>query len=387
MFKTTQNQRGVSLPIVIGLMTVLMLGIVAVNQLVVRQLRSVQRIEASNRAYLAAEAGLEDALYELAAHFPGYQTPDLSDVNVRKIQFDNNADWMAEWAIQSRTGLNDWSGQFKGEDKLMIYLYNDAHSSAVIPGINAINASQMQASDIDALNVSSNFAITFSLPANFIQNGNNLSIDNDNDFGISNFNSGLNEDPENNLDPAACPNSPDDNDCDGQIDEDSEEDVFILWQLSDGNNKVLTALPGCLEDSIPGDEKSEICEKDFNPVDYAVTLNQSNSGENELGQTETIGDFIARSISGGTGNPNAQLNFEFLIVAPMEHVDLAMQKKVRIPYLNYRVQATGLQGANIPYPYYTIQSDGYFRGFKQSITSTVKPKSSTPLLDFTIIQN
>ncbi len=72
----------------------------------------------------------------------------------------------------------------------------------------------------------------------------------------------------------------------------------------------------------------------------------------------------------------------------MEHVVLnpAPSKKVEIPYISYEVESLSLDGTQIPYPSFTVKSDGYYRGFKQSITSTVTPKTTVPLFDFTIIQ-
>jgi hypothetical protein len=65
----------------------------------------------------------------------------------------------------------------------------------------------------------------------------------------------------------------------------------------------------------------------------------------------------------------------------MEHVQGT--KKVAIPYIEFTVTSVSDQ---IPNPFYTIKSDGYYRDFKQSITAILKPKSTVPLIDFTIIQ-
>ena len=62
-------------------------------------------------------------------------------------------------------------------------------------------------------------------------------------------------------------------------------------------------------------------------------------------------------------------------------------KKTPIPYLDYVVNYTHTPGVtNIPLPYFEITSDGWFNNFKQSIVTTIMPKSSVPLFDFTIIQ-
>ena len=69
---TIPDNKGVSLPLVIGLMLLLVTITTTVNELVIRSLRAARQIEASDKAYFAAEAGIEDALYELSTHGAGY---------------------------------------------------------------------------------------------------------------------------------------------------------------------------------------------------------------------------------------------------------------------------------------------------------------------------
>lgn len=372
------SQKGVSLPLVTGLVALLMVSSAAANELVIRNMQSVQRIEASNRAYMAAEAGIEDALYELGPHFAGYETKPFGDPDIRSNIFDNSGDtcdagdsgdWCNEWAIESRSGNTTWSGKLFAKQKLIIHLYNDTNSSNKAP--NAINTGS---TDIQALNNLGNFTINFKIPNGVISSG-KLKIDNDED-GL------LNEDPVGFPALPSCIENPEDDDCDGLVNEDSYVDPVILWKLTDGGSKSLIPIKGCIG---PPNIGSQPCEDDFS-ANNTLTFNNfspdpndyRDKGLNESGQTESINDFINRAIS---DNPNTKIQFEFLIIAPMEHIQGT--NKIEIPYFEYEISSNS---ENIPYPYFTIKSDGYYRNFKQSITATVSPKTTTPLFDFTIIQ-
>lgn len=393
-----KSKKGVSLPLVTGLVVLLMISSAAVNQLIIRTMRSVQRIEASNRAYLAAEAGLEDALYELTPHFAGYKTPPLGDVNVRNNNF-GEADWVNEWEIESKSQSNQWFGQFYPGQKLIIYLFYDGNDPTSNIATNAINDGtydSFDSADINTLKtVFTNFSVTFGIPdgQNFIQNvqindipAPHWVIDNDEDYII-------NEDP---ADPAPyiavgyniCDYVNEDCDDDGRVNEDSPEDPVILWKLTDGASHVLIPKAGCIMDGVG----SEICEKDFQlgniaptemdakDPDYVVlTFDESLEGIDENGLPVDIGTFIDATPD------NSQLQFEFITVAPFEHsyIDVGIKKRI-IPYLEYMVDSPNSD--QVPYPEFTIKSDGYFRGFKQSISTKVKPKTTVPLFDFTIIQ-
>ncbi|MBU1017996.1 hypothetical protein KKA33_03130 [Patescibacteria group bacterium] len=384
------NSKGVSMPLVIGLVTLLMVSSVAVSQLIIRGLQSASRIEASNRAYLAAEAGLEDALYELTPHFAGYETPPLGDEGVRNINFIN-ADscdsgtslWCNEWEVESiSSGETTFSGRFYANQKLMIYLYNDTNYRTDLPA-NAINQGPFSDTDIETIN--GTFSMAFKVPEGIVSSG-KLKIDNDQDFDGSQAN--INEDPDEPVeqeDLENCPENPEDSDCDGKVNEDSEKDPVILWKMSDGAEKSLNPIRGCLSESGAagsGNEKSELCEQEFGPGnDYTITLDQLDSGINENGEFETIEAFINRA----SADTHSKLLFEFLIVAPMEHMQFSggSMHRIEIPYFEYKVDSSS---DLIPYPFIRIKSDGYYRNFKQSLTTTITPKTTVPLFDFTIIQ-
>ncbi len=378
MLNIKYKPKGVSLPLITGLVALLMVSSAAVNELIVRSLQSVQRIEASNMAYLAAEGGVEDALYELSPHYAGYQTNATREAKF----YDDNNNLRNEWNIVSRSGTTEWSDSINKNQKVLVYLYDDNQIQGS-PAINEINENPVADTDIDTLNVNGNLSITFTLPESITTiigatAPQTLVIDNDNDLWIH----GDNEDGVDDSD-ASCVN-PEDADCDGLVDEDSDEDPVIMWKLTDGAEKNLIPIKGCLEEPLPIDRGSEICEKDFKLAEfsgegaYSVRINQLTEGRNELGVPETIQAFINRAYT----DPHSKLHFEFLIVAPMEHVDNG-NKKYEIPYIDFKVISDSTE---IPSPYFTITSDGYYRDFKQSITATISPKTTVPLFDFTIIQ-
>ncbi len=385
MLNIKHKPKGVSLPLITGLIALLMISSAAVNEMIIKNIQSVRRIEASNMAYLAAEGGIEDALYELSPHFAGYETPDIETANARSAQFDTNNNLRNKWNIVGRSGKTKWNSKIYKNKKVMVYLYGDDQNNTTVEP-NAINSNSPSEDDINTINVT-NLNITFKIPngpendPQIIQaSTNNLIIDNDNDL----WENGVNEDSEDDTD-STCIN-PEDGDCDGLVDEDSDEDPVIMWKLTDGAEKTLIPLKGCLEDTGAfgsGNEKSEICERDFNRVGifenyFSVTLDSNNTGRNEKGELERIQDFINRAY---TYNIHSKLHFEFLIVAPMEHVE--GNKKYEIPYIDFEVSSNV---TSLPTPYFTIKSDGYYMDYKQSITATISPKTTVPLFDFTIIQ-
>ncbi len=245
------NIKGVSLTLVIGLVALLMVTSAAVNQLIIQSYRSVHRIEASNRAFLIAEAGIEDALYELSAHFAGYETPNLGTADARSTQLDGN-NWYNEWEIESKSRVNKWGGKMVKNEKLIIPLFNDTNGvpgnsiTGLPKGIaknNAVNDGTAQTTndpfdsfDIKALDPS-NIKISFKIPSFIFTSFGTLLIDNDEDFGFLPSGIGLNEDGAGTTGP--CPTNPEDDDCDGLVDEDSAEDPVIMWKLTDGKDRSL----------------------------------------------------------------------------------------------------------------------------------------------------
>lgn len=371
------NKKGLSLPLVVGLLTVLMVGAVASNGLVVRNLQGTRQIESATRAYLFAEGGIENALYELSAHAPGYETPDLDKPARRCFSFITapvclNSKWRNEWTIQSHlVDQRQWQKLYP-DNKAIINLFNDIDTSAT-----------HDTSDIRTL-TNSDFTLIFQIPQTFRTSGGGefgtLAINNDFDEEMAAGRTpDINEDRPGPRTSGTCPPGTNDNDddCDGKIDEDNKENPVLYWKLFDDTGRILTPLPGCIIDD-PAN-KSEICEKDFNTTNLDMRLTADTVGSyldsTQASSTSSIREFIR-----GT-EANAKLVMEVFLVAPLEDASNPA-RPIKIPYLEYKIETSG----RLPDPYFTIKSDGYDGDFKQSITAQVKPKYLSPLFDFTILQ-
>lgn len=405
------DNKGISLALTIGLLLLLVTITTTVNELVLRALRASHQIEASDKAYFAAEAGVENALYELSAHTAGYQTDALGVTNVRNDDFsDTSVSWNNEWEIASRN-LNDcnamdsWEdgylpefcGRIREGEKLVINLFTDDPSPSGIL-TNQVSEAGVSVTTLDV----SQLEIKFRLPISVVENNPlafsglpPLRIDNDKDYNTSDG-SGLNEDgleiyDPANFAPAPCPSAPgldvDDNDCDGREDEDSLQDPVILWKLLDDDGHTFQPLRGCKLDanypSHPAQANANICESSFRETNFEVSASFSETelGIDQDGATVSLAAFLSGVYSSGTTNA---LQLEILAVAPFEAIDVSDQSKINIPYLEYGMTFTA--DTPIPATFFAIKSDGYYQDFKQSITTNVVPRASTRLLDLTIIQ-
>ncbi len=396
-----RDTRGVSLPLAVSMLVVLTIAAATAYQLVLEALSSASQIESSSRAFYAAEAGVEDALYELSGHSSGYETPDLQSGSERSMDLSaaQGPRWEGRWEIKSMEPSGIFSGELKAKSKLMTHFFQDTSNPPLAEG--SINA---EAKNNQALNFSSQFSVTFRVPFDeaagysdfFTSQGTSLTIDNDGDLGAGNGAGpeavdGLNEDGAANS--ALCDGVTlvKDGDCDEKEDEDSPEDPVVYWRLYDDTGRSLTPLEGCLTGAGTAEDPagSELCEKDFEfniaTQKIELTLSESTEGlDNVTGSPVSIGEFIAPEY---LGRPlEAEVHGEFLIVAPLKQVSGTGIAK-EIPFLEYTVETDPvISRAGIPLPYFTIKSDGWYRNFKQSVTTLVYPKESVPLLDITLIQ-
>lgn len=403
------DNRGVSLALTIGLMLLLVAMTAAINELVIRALRSAHQIEAADKAYFAAEAGVEDALYELSAHEAGYETPDLGDSDVRSDDFTQTVTWNNEWEVKNK-GLNsciafdswetvtpNYCGRMVRNEKLVLNFFSD--NTDAVTGINVNDINTNSPIIINAIDPSG-LTITIRPPKSVVDDNNltSLNIDNDGDFGVSAETgpegiAGLNEDghPDFGYGTAICPYSAErainDDDCDGREDEDSQEDPVILWKLVTDSGRSFQPLRGCKEDaehfSHTGHPNAMLCEKNFidqGNDELSITITGSDEGyDSGINDFSTLDAFL---VAAATGNNKVQM--ELLVVAPMETIDLGTL--IPIPYYEYGIQFTGGLEDEIPSSYFSIRSDGYYKDFKQSITTNVVPRATTRLLDLTIIQ-
>lgn len=70
---TQKSKRGVTLIIALGVMSILLILGGGIILTISKSLRMTSNVYNANKAYFAAEASLEDALYELTAHTSGYE--------------------------------------------------------------------------------------------------------------------------------------------------------------------------------------------------------------------------------------------------------------------------------------------------------------------------
>ncbi len=383
------HPRGVSMPIAIGMVLLLMTASVAINQAVIRNLRSVNQIEASTRAYAAAEAGIEDALYELSAHFAGFEIPSV----FTDFQTGTGPDWNNNWTIKSRDLPKNCPPDIDPETVAQCGRIN-AQRKAVLSFFND-EGTEIQTLDVLA------FSLTFKVPQSIADSPDNagafserLVIDNDADAWVTLKDNGINEDGDTMT--GDCLSGPggrravtsSDADCDGKEDEDSAEDPLIYWKLSDGAGAALTPKQGCAGETDPDKPLggSEICEKNmiWDGEKVFFTLDETFMGVREDGSEQRLVDFFENYDEDDTNN--APLQMELLVVAPLEQVDLDGQRKIPLPYLEYTLNFLAEDDTALPAPYFLIESDGVYRDFQQSITTTLTPRTSVPLLDFTLIQ-
>jgi len=404
--KLKLDNRGVSLALTIGLLLLLVTITATVNELVIRALRASHQIEASDKAYFAAEAGVEDALYELSAHTAGYETDSLGGDNARNANFTETVDWVNEWEIKNKA-LNicstptDWEGGFDPSycgriyegDKLVLNLFTDISVDDDV-GTSGISN---EPAIINTLSVS-DITVRFRLPLSVVSDNivafsgsRPLLIDNDGDYNPGSG-AGLNEDGVDDKSFCGGPIELDDRDCDNRENEDSPEDPVILWKMVDNMGHSFQPLRGCKgdpqhpsHDDNPGDLNAILCEKNFarDGNEVWVSLSEADMGIDQDGTISNLSTFLSGIPAGS--QLQSQLQMEILVVAPMEAVDEDAKTKIPIPYLEYGIEYNA-GGDVIPSTYFSIKSDGYYRDFKQSITTNVVPRATTRLLDLTIIQ-
>jgi len=407
--KLKLDNRGVSLAMTIGLLMLLVTLTATINELVVRALRASHQIEAADKAYLAAEAGVEDALYELSIHNAGYETAGLDDPTVRNDNFDNTLKWNNEWQISGRDtascdDMAPWQNAYtptlcgrvyEGQKHVISLFTDDALSTGITT--DEINEAGSEINVLSYVSMKIRFRIPIDVYDASIGAFNAvptkpLLIDNDKDYDPDG--SGLNEDGAKlSLFPlVTCDYSGavevSDNDCDGHEDEDSHQDPVFLWQLVDNAGHFWKPLIGCkLEANDPshGFPNSLICESTFrlNGQEVHASIDHTDLGIDQNGTRIALWQFI--NTYAGTDN---LLQLEIVPVAPFEAIDPTATgiEPDRIPFTNFEYGIDYSATGSMSSAHFAIRSDGYYQDFKQSITTNVTPRAGTRLLDLTIIQ-
>jgi len=358
------------------------------SELVSSALQSSRQIESSDRAY-----------FELSTHEAGYQTPDLKELNVRQDELSQSINWTNQWTIKAQSKNNclenDWEngfspsicGKINSNQKLKINLFND------IAQANNVDKNQIGTEKpiIERLNLNQ-LEIKFRLPKDLVNHSDltELEIDNDEDYDKI-TGEGFNEDGEKdgtNTCNYSGNTEVNDNDCDQRENEDSPEDPVFIWKAIDENGRSFQPLRGCKDDDPHPDHNAQnagLCEKNFSYQgndELSVSLNINDEGWTSDGAIQSFFEFINDT------DLNSPLQMEVLLVVPMVAIksqNPPEERQIAIPYFEYGiVYDAGFQ--SIPDAFFTIQSDGYFRDFKQSITTRVMPGQVTRLLDLTVIQ-
>ncbi|MFH0821066.1 MAG: hypothetical protein V1908_04815, partial [Candidatus Peregrinibacteria bacterium] len=280
--------------------------------------------------------------------------------------------WTDQWAIlshgqNSSCATGTICGNLFSNRKALLSLFNDAGEEIQTMKLTEFSLTLQVPQEV-ILASDDNINAFSGLPL--------LAINNDQDDAV-------NEDGV--LDDGACNLfSSRDADCDDREDEDSPEDPVVYWKFSDNLGNSLVPKEGCLgEDNealLQGG--SELCEKAFTRTgdEISVTLGQEAMGITSNNEEKSIAEFLNEIPDG------SQLQLELLVVAPLEQTDTDLQKIIPIPELDYSLAYVDENNEVMPDPFFVIQSDGHYLDFQQSITTTITPKTSVPLQDFTIIQ-
>ncbi|MDD3066999.1 MAG: hypothetical protein PHO48_04195 [Candidatus Gracilibacteria bacterium] len=106
-----RNQQGVSLIVVMSLTMMLLALAAGATKLVVSFMKTTSQVEQANVAYLAAEGGVEMALYDLAAYKDGYQTDYNQDVCGAGINFTTTSNFTGVCSAANDYRFANFSGK------------------------------------------------------------------------------------------------------------------------------------------------------------------------------------------------------------------------------------------------------------------------------------
>lgn len=96
------NRRGTALLVALLVMGVLVAVSLALSSLIFRETRVVKDLIDSGRAYYAAEAGIEKALYGLNTNLPGWEPDDDDGNGYTSFKVDREKDSVAEYKVSNR---------------------------------------------------------------------------------------------------------------------------------------------------------------------------------------------------------------------------------------------------------------------------------------------
>lgn len=97
--KSAKTRRGSALLVTLLIMSILLLLTLGLSKLTIGDVRSTVDVVDAGKAYYAAEAGIENALFELNENLPGYET------EAKKRTFNEDQDHFAEYTISNQTQI------------------------------------------------------------------------------------------------------------------------------------------------------------------------------------------------------------------------------------------------------------------------------------------
>ncbi len=345
------SQEGASLVIALGVTTLLVIMALGVNKALISSLRGAGKIEGASAAYFTAEAGLEEALYDIAVHDSGYEVDPLIHGTYSEVNFDQNAS-RAAWKIKSLPAANPpgsniyiipepGEGNASNKDYNIINLSNPLSLSLFVdialPGSLASNLQKVTPNTFD---------LYLQIPDGFRNDLANLEVDNDGD--------GLFEEDD-------LPYTVD-NDGDSLIDEDPINDAVVNWSVTgvDSSGGQLILRPVFIS-------PAEITEREIHKNMITALFEENTGGEYKSSLT---GAFIPKSFRDFVGSVVENPVFKVSVIA-----NLLDSSQNKIPYLEYKIVYRVNSGSlPIPNPQMQIISDGFAGNFKQSVEAKIKIK-------------
>ncbi len=328
--KIIHKQKGSSLIVSLGIMSLLLIlsgGIIAT---IFRSSHLTNNIANSNKAYFAAESGLEEALYEVSNHLSGFEAND-SIALTNKSRYDYEIEYRNDGPDSNipRIGEGnspidaDWNKiEYKGTYNLNLFYDQSTKGNQT-----EYDCTLGPCTDIVNPNASS-FNLYVRTP--------DFDGDGDGDYVLA-------------------PN-----------------ETFLTWSLTGlsktSSDREYTLLP--ITDSANLNH-SEITGDKMNNAPSSVVLNLNTYGEDLEDNESAISTFLA----------NGDLHMpRFKISVASELVDNIGNQ---IPYLEFKIEADNVI---LPDSFVTITSEGYAALTKQTIQTKIKQDGALSLFDYAIFQ-
>ena len=325
--KFYQKNKGSSLVIALGIMSLLLILSGSIITTIFHSSHLTNNIANANKAYFAAESGLEEALYELSNHLAGFETNNsftLTNSSIYDYEIEYRADGPNSNIPRSEEGNSpndsDWNKiPYKGSYNLNLF-YDQSTQG------NQTEHDCTIGSCVDIVNPN---ATSFDL---YVRTP-DLDNDGNGDYTLA------------------------------------AADVFVTWGLTGlsktDTNKKYTLLP--ITD-LTGN--TEITGTKINGNNLVLTI--STRGEDLEDNESSILDFLQ----------NGDLHMPSLKISVVSELKENIVSSPPIPYLEFRIETNTI----IPDSFATITSEGYTASTKQTIQTKIKQEGAISLFDYAIFQ-